>query len=133
MSRPLRMAIGGAVAMAAVALPAAAGIAYYLGAMEAWSFLYGVLVGMAMFSTIAFAVTMVFGPTTEMRRLVGIGIYAGRLIFAAAAIVVPTTLDLWPIVPTLCGFVGVYVVENVVLLFVAAKTAGSSSVRRTEG
>ncbi len=119
--------------MAAVALPAAAGIAYYLGALEAWSFLYGVFVGMAMFSSIAFAVTMVFGPTTETKRLVGAGIYAGRLVFAAAAIVVPITLGLWPIVPMLCGFVGVYIVENVVLLVVAAKAAGSSSVRRTEG
>lgn len=127
------MAIGGAVAMSAVALPAAGAVAYYFGSMEAWSFLYGVFVGMAMFSSIAFAVTMVFGPTTEMRRLVGAGIYVGRLVFAAAAVLVPITLDLWPVVPMLCGFVGVYVVENVVLLFGAAKVAGRSSVRRTEG
>lgn len=118
--------------MAAVALPATAGIAYYLGAVEAWSFLYGVFVGMAMFSSIAFAVTMVFGPTTETKRLLGAGIYAGRLVFAAAAIVVPITLGLWPVVPMLCGFVGVYIVENVVLLFVAAKVSGASKIQSVE-
>jgi hypothetical protein len=127
------MALGGAVAMAVVALPAASGVAYYLGSSAAWSFLYGVFVGVAMFSSIAFAVTMVFGPTTEAKRLVGAGIYAGRLVFAAAAVIVPITLGLWPVVPMLCGFVGVYVVENVALLLAAAKFAGGSSMSGTEG
>jgi hypothetical protein len=127
------MALGGAVVMAVVALPAVAGMAYYLGGAEAWAFLYGVLVGVGIFSTIAFAVTMLFGPTTETKRLIGAGIYLGRLAFAAAAIMVPITAGLWPVVPMLCGFVGVYIVENVVLLFAAAKVAGRSSVRRTEG
>ncbi len=129
----MKMAFGGAVVMVAVALPAAAAVGYYLGAVESWAFLYGVVVGVAIFSSIAFAVTMLFGPTTEMKRLVGAGIYVGRLVFAAAAMVVPITLGLWPVVPMLCGFVGVYVVENVALLLAAAKFAGGSSMRGTEG
>lgn len=129
------MALGGAVALLAVALPAVAGIAYYFGGPEAWSFLYGVVVGLVTFATIAFAVTMVFGPATELRRLVGAFIYVGRFAFAAAAILVPVSLGLWPVVPMLCGFVGVYIVENVFLLLAAAKTAGNPRVQksRTEG
>lgn len=127
------MAVGGTVATVIATLPAVAGIAYYLGALEAWSFLYGVGVGLIIFASIAFTVTMVFGQTTELKRLVGAGIYVGRLVFAAAAVLVPIMLDLWPIVPMICGLVGVYILENVVLLLAAAKTAGSSSVRRTEG
>lgn len=119
--------------MLVVALPAAAGIAYYLGGLEAWSFLYGAGVGLVIFSSIAFTVTMVFGQTTEMKRLVGAGVYVGRLVFAAAAIVVPIALDLWPVVPMICGLAGVYIVENVVLLLAAARAAGGSSVRGTEG
>lgn len=133
MSRPLGMALGGAAVVTAVALPSVVAVAYYFGGAAAWSLVYGVLVGVAIFSTIAFAVTMIFGPTTEMKRLVGAGIYVGRFAFAAGAILVPITLELWPVVPMLCGFVGVYIVENVALLLAAARVAGGSSMSETEG
>ncbi|MGH3088060.1 MAG: hypothetical protein ACRDSJ_12165 [Rubrobacteraceae bacterium] len=133
MSRHGRLAVGGAVVAAAVALPGAVAVGWYLGEAEAWSFLYGVVVGLATFSTIAVAVPLIFGQTTDAKKLIGAGIYAGRIVFAIAAVAVPITLDLWPIMPMVCGLVGVYIVENVVLLPAAARSAGDSSIRRTEG
>ncbi len=130
MSRPAKMALGGAAVMVALAFPAAAVAAYYFGSMAAWAFLYGVFVGVAMFSSIAFAVTMVFGPTTEMKRLAGAGIYVGRLVFAAAAMLVPIILGLWPIMPMVGGIVGVYIVESVALLVGAWRMSGEIRVHK---
>jgi hypothetical protein len=52
----------------------------------------------------------------------GLAVYTGRLVFAAVAVGGAVYYDLWPVLPMLCGFIGVYVLENVFLLMMAPTT-----------
>jgi hypothetical protein len=58
--------------------------------------------------------------------LIGAGSFVARLVFAAAVLGIPAYLELWPVVPMLVGFAGVYVAENVAAAF---RVAGSRSVK----
>ena len=67
------------------------------------------------------------------RVLVGAAFYVGRLLFAAVAVLVPVYAGGWPALPILGGLAGVYAIENVVVLWLASKTAGVERERvRTE-
>lgn len=129
MSRLGGLAARGSILVAFVAVPSAAAIAYYLGAVEALSFLYGVGVGLAVFAAIALAVALILNGKSPQKMALGVGVYVGRLLFAGVALAVPVVLDLLLILPMVGGFVGVYVVENVALLQAARKLKGVSDAR----
>lgn len=116
----------GAVVMVALAIPVAAVIWLYLDRGSAVSFLYGSGVGVASFATIAVTVSLLTVRPTGTRVMLGLAVYAGRLVFAGVAVGGAVYLDPWPVLPMLCGFAGVYVLENVLLLFMAPTTVRRS-------
>lgn len=122
MSQLGRLAARGAIFVVAVSIPAAIAIAYYLGGAEALSFVYGAGVGLVVFASIALAVGLILNQQSTRNMALGAGIYVGRLLFAGVAMAVPVLLDLLLILPMVGGFVGVYAVENLVLLQGARKT-----------
>ncbi len=63
---------------------------------------------------------------------VGAASFAGRCVFAAGALGAPAYLGLWPVLPMLGGFAGVYLAENVVLLPGALKISHKSIKREAE-
>lgn len=132
MSSHWSLATRGAVATVIVAMPVAGLGAYYRGLGEAGAFLYGVGVGLIVFVAIAVAVSLLTVRPTGLRILIGAGVYMGRLIFAAVAIGVPEYLGYLPVLPMVLGFAGVYMVENVALLWGASKLSGPS-VARADG
>lgn len=127
-----RLTVVGVAAIAAVALPAAVAVYYYLGASSAGAFLYGVGLGVVVFAAIALSVALITGRRSPLRMLAGAVIYVGRLGFAAAAIGLPVSLGGWPLLPMFFGFAGVYVVENVAILIVLGKKSGSGNRWRSE-
>ena len=126
-----RLTTYGTLAILVVTLPAVAVVYYYFGAVNAAAFVYGVAVGVVVFTAIALAVSLITGPTTSGRMLFGILVYVGRLGFAALAVGLPVALVGWPILPIFCGFVVVYVVENVAMLVVLGTTKSSASSWRS--
>ena len=61
--------------------------------------------------------------------MVGAFSFAGRCLLAAGALGVPAYLGLWPVLPMLGGFAGVYLAENIVLMPGALKIS-HASIRR---
>lgn len=131
MSQLGRLAAWGAIFMVAVSIPAAITIAYYLGGAEALSFVYGVGVGLVVFASIALAVSLILNQRSSRHMALGTGIYVGRLMFAGVAMAVPLLLDLLLLLPMVGGFLGVYVVENLVLLLGARKLKSVPGVQES--
>lgn len=133
MSTHSRLALRGAVLALALALPVGGAVWYSFGRAHAVSLLYGVGVGVVGFASIALTVTLLTVRPSGVRILLGVASYGGRLAFALVAVGVPVYLGSWPVLPMLCGLVGVYVVENVSLLKMAPRSipvrAPGSSVR----
>ncbi len=129
MSAHWSLAVRGTVLTLVLALLAGVAFGYYLGGVHAGAFLYGVGVGVLSFASIALTVSLLTVRPTASRVLLGAASYVGRLVFAAAAIGVPAFLDLWPALPMLGGFAGVYVIENVVLLLLASNAVGVEGKR----
>lgn len=125
-----RLAVGSSIAVAVVAVPLTGAIAYYFGGIEAWSFFYGVAVGLVTFVSIAAVVALILRRPSESKMMLGFAIYLGRLMFAAVALAIPLFLGLLPVLPVVCGLVVVYVVENVALLRGAWKHGGVPSDNR---
>lgn len=121
MGRLGTLAFRGTVFVLVAAVPAALIVAYYFGATEFLAFVYGVGVGLVVFASIAVAVSLILNQKSTRNMALGAGIYAGRLLFAAVALALPVVLGLLPILPMVGGFVGVYAVENLVLLQGARK------------
>lgn len=132
MSSLSRLTTWGVAAIAAVALPATAVVYYYFGGLHAGAFLYGVGVGMIVFTAIALTVSLISGKTTSLRMLLGAMIYVGRLGFAVVAIGAPVLVAGWPIASIFGGFVVVYVVENIAVLVVLGRTKVSGNRWRNE-
>lgn len=128
-----RLAILGLASIALVALPAAAAVYYYFGQTHAVAFLYGVGVGAVAFASIALSVALLTGQRSGLRMMLGALVYVGRLGFAAAAVAIPVSLDYWPAMPIVCGFAGVYVIENVTVLVALGTAKGDGSRQRGEG
>lgn len=83
---------------------------------HAAAFLYGVGVGTISFVSTAFTVSLLTWSSKALGMMLGAGSFMARYGFVAVALGVPAYLELWPVVPMLLGFVGVYLAENVVLL-----------------
>jgi hypothetical protein len=127
-----RLAAGGAAVAGLISLLAAGTIWYHFGGTHAGAYLYGVGVGVVCFTSIAVTAALLGGRISGDRIVLGLAVYFGRLAFAAVGLGVPIYLGSLPAVPLLCGFAGVYVVENVVLLVGApAKMAGESPAVRS--
>lgn len=126
-----RLTTLGVLAIAAVALPAVAVVYYYFGGVNAGAFVYGVGIGVVVFTAIALTVSLITAPTSSGWMLLGALIYVGRLGFAALAIGVPVAVAGWPIAAIFCGFVVVYVVENVAVLVVLGTTKSSAGSWRS--
>ena len=122
MSTHSRLALRGAALALLLALPAGAAVWYYFGRADTLSFVYGVGVGILGFASIALTVSLLTVRPSGVRILLGVASYGGRLAFALVAIGVPVYLGSWPVLPMLCGVVGVYVVENVSLLKMAPRS-----------
>jgi hypothetical protein len=108
-------------------LLAAGIVAYSYGGVYGWAFLYGAGVGTLSFTSIAVTAALLGGRFTGERILLGLAVYVGRLFLAAGAIGVPIYFGTLPALAMVCGFAGVYVVENVVLLLAAPRSVGSAA------
>ncbi len=128
MSTHWRLAAWGAALTILVSLVATVVVGYYFGWMHAGVFLYGAAIGVLSFTSIAVTAALLGGRIGSDRIVLGLAVYFGRLVFAAGAVGIPLYLGSWPALPMLCGLAGVYVVENLALLFGASKTA--TTVRR---
>lgn len=131
MSQLGRLAVRGAIFVLVAAVPGALAVAYYFGLVESLSFGYGAGVGLVVFASIAVALSLILNQQSPGNMALGAGIYVGRLMFAGVAIAVPVLLDLLPILPMVGGFVGVYVVENLVLLLGARKLKNVPEVQES--
>lgn len=133
MSRPVKMAFGGTVATVVFALPMTGVIAFYSGGAGAFSFGYGVVVGLVAFVSIAVAASlMISGEPSERKLALGFGVYMARLMFAAAALGIPMIAGSWPILPMVGGVVGVYIVESAAVLVAAAKVSGEMRIHNLQ-
>lgn len=132
MSPHWALAVRGAATTLAVALLAGGVAAIYLGVEDALALLYGVGVGLVVFLAIAASVSLITVRPSGGRVLIGAGLYLGRLAFAAAAIGVPAYLGSLPMLPMVSGFAGVYIVENVALLWGASRVGLPQSQQHRE-
>ena len=110
-----RLAFWYAAWMSAVAVLVGVALWSLYDGAYAGAFLYGSGVGVVSFLSIAATVSMLTGRSNVM-RLLGMGFFAARYGFAAAALGIPAYMGLWPVGPMLVGLVAVYLAENVVLL-----------------
>lgn len=111
----------------------AAGVAAYaFGGVYGGAFLYGAGVGIVSFTSIAITAALLGGRFTGERILLGLAVYVGRLLFAATAIGVPIYFGTLPTLAMVCGFAGVYIMENIAIL-VAAPRSVSSAARHAGG
>jgi hypothetical protein len=105
---------------------------YLYSGPHAGAFAYGVAVGLLSLLSTAFTVTLLSRRSMAGGMAVGAASFAGRCSFAAAALGAPAYLELWPVLPALGGFAGVYLAENVVLLPGALKISHASIKREAE-
>jgi hypothetical protein len=116
MSDHWRLAVRGAALMVILAVPVAAMIFYFYGAVHAGAFVYGVGTGILSFVSTALTVSLMPVSTTVQGVVMWAGSFLVRYGFVAVALGVPAYLGLWPVVAMLGGFAGVYLAENAVLL-----------------
>jgi F0F1-type ATP synthase assembly protein I len=97
------------------------------GAAHAWSIFYGAGTAVLSFVSTALTISMFAGRSVAAGVLIGAGSFVVRLAFAAAVLGIPAYLGLWPVVPMLAGFAGVYVAENVAATMRVARTRRNPS------
>ena len=125
MSAHWRLAVGGAALTGLLSLLVAVVVGVYAGWADAGAFLYGAGVGVVSFTSIAVTASLLGGRFTGEKMLLGVAVYFGRLVFAVMAVGVPLFWASWPALAVVCGFAGVYVVENVLLLVGAWRAPGT--------
>ena len=97
-------------------VPVAALLLYLYGVDHAEAFAYGVGIGLVSLLSTALTVSLLWGPSITVGMTVGALSFVGRCGLAASALGVPAYLGLWPVLPMLGGFAGVYLAENIVLM-----------------
>src|ERR687890_2288963 len=105
----------------ALMVPVGALLLYVYGVAHAEAFAYGVGIGLVSLLSTALTVSLLWGPNMAVGVMVGVFSFVGRCLLAAGALGVPAYLGLWPVLPMLGGFAGVYLVENIVLMPKALK------------
>jgi F0F1-type ATP synthase assembly protein I len=104
-------------------------ILLFYGAAHAWSFFYGAGTAVLSFLSTALTISLFAGRSMAAGVMIGAGSFVARLVFAAAVLGIPAYLGLWPVVPMLAGFAGVYVAENVAATVRVAKTRNEPSAK----
>jgi hypothetical protein len=99
------------------------------GAGHAWSFFYGAGTAVLSFLSTALTISLFAGRSVAAGVMIGAGSFVVRLIFAAAVLGIPAYLGLWPVVPMLAGFAGVYVAENVAAAVKVVRTRNEPSAK----
>jgi hypothetical protein len=113
----------------ALMIPVGALLLYIYGVAHVAAFAYGVGIGLVSLLSMALTVSLLWGPSIAVGIVIGAFSFAGRCLLAAGALGVPAYLGLWPVLPMLGGFAGVYLVENIVLMPKALKIS-HASIRR---
>jgi hypothetical protein len=110
-------------------VPVAALLLYLYGVAHAEAFAYGVGIGLISLLSTALTVSLLWGPSMTVGMIVGAFSFVARCGLAAGALGVPAYLGLWPVLPMLGGFAGVYLAENIVLMPGAIKIS-HAGIRR---
>jgi hypothetical protein len=110
-------------------VPVAALLLYFYGVAHAEAFAYGVGIGLISLLSTALTVSLLWGPSMTVGMIVGAFSFVARCGLAAGALGVPAYLGLWPVLPMLGGFAGVYLAENIVLMPGAIKIS-HAGIRR---
>jgi hypothetical protein len=116
----------------ALMAPVAALLLYIYGLAHAEAFGYGVGIGLVSLLSTALTVSLLWGPSMTLGMMVGACSFAARCGLAAGALGLPAYLGLWPVLPMLGGFAGVYLVENIVLMPGALKISHAGIKREVE-
>lgn len=91
-------------------------ISYLYDKNSAVAFGYGAGVGLLSFVSTAATVTLLTGRSKVVGVVLGVGTFVARYAFVAIALGLPMYRDLWPALPALGGFAGVYFAETVFLV-----------------
>ena len=129
MSDHWRLALRYAAWILAAAILISAVLLLVYGVGHAWSFFYGAGTAVLSFLSTALTISLFAGRSMAAGVMIGAGSFVARLVFAAAVLGIPAYLGLWPVVPMLAGFAGVYVAENVAATVRVAKTRNEPSVK----
>ena len=121
MSDHWRLALRYAAWILAAAVMISGVLLLVYGAGHAWSFFYGAGAALLSFVSTALTISLFAGRSVAAGVMIGAGSFVVRLAFAAAVLGIPAYLGLWPVVPMLAGFAGVYVAENVAAAFRVAR------------
>ena len=132
MSDHWRLAFRCAGWIVALMVPIAALLLYLYGVAHAEAFAYGVGIGLLSLLSMALTVSLLWGRSMTLGMIVGALSFVARCGFAAGALGVPAYLGLWPVLPMLGGFAGVYLAENIVLMPGALKISHASIKREAE-
>jgi hypothetical protein len=127
-----RLAFRCAVWIVALLVPVAALLLHFYGPAHAESFAYGVGIGLISLLSTALTVSLLWGPNMTLGMMVGAFSFVARCGLAAGALGVPAYLGLWPVLPMLGGFAGVYLVENILLMPGAIKISHAGIKREAE-
>ncbi len=130
MSEHWRLALGYAAWIFAAAVLISAALFLLYGGSHAWSFFYGAGAAILSFVSTALTISLFSGRSMAAGLMIGAGSFVMRLAFAAAVLGIPAYLGLWPVVPMLVGFAGVYVAENVAAAIRVAKSRNVPSPGR---
>jgi F0F1-type ATP synthase assembly protein I len=129
MSDHWRLALWYAAWLLGLAALISAALFLVYGGVHAWSFLYGAGAAVLSFVSTALTISLFAGRSMAAGVMIGGASFVVRLVFAAAVLGIPAYLGLWPVVPMLTGFAGVYVAENVVAAVRMSKTRNQSSAK----
>ncbi len=127
MSDHWRLALRYSVWLLGVAVVISAVLFLVYGGGHAWSFFYGAGAAILSFVSTALTISLFAGRSMAAGVMIGAGSFVVRLAFAAAVLGIPAYLGLWPVVPMLVGFAGVYVAENVAATIRVARTRKNPS------
>ena len=133
MSDHWRLALRYAALILAAALLISVALFLLYGGSHAWSFFYGAGAAILSFVSTALTISLFAGRSMAAGVMIGAGSFVVRLAFAAAVLGIPAYLGLWPVVPLLVGFAGVYVAENVAAAFRVARSRNVSAAKPAKG
>jgi F0F1-type ATP synthase assembly protein I len=127
MSDHWRLALRYSAWLLGAAVLISAALLFVYGGGHAWSFFYGAGAAILSFVSTALTISLFAGRSMAAGVMIGAGSFVVRLAFAAAVLGIPAYLGLWPVVPMLVGFAGVYVAENVAATVRVARTRNEPS------
>ena len=116
----------------ALMVPVAAVLFYFYGIGHVQAFAYGVGIGLISLLSTALTVSLLWGPSMSLGMMVGAFSFVARCGLAAGALGIPAYLGMWPVLPMLGGFAGVYLVENILLMPGALKISHAGIKQESE-